>query len=154
MVFSMDQLTSFTWVNFLICFSPRSNLWVIFITYRNHSTFTHHHFALSLGDHMFLSAKSFQSRPTLSDPIDCSLPGSPVHGILQARTLEWIVISFSIDKAWSEWSEVAQLCPTLCDPMNCSLPGSSIHGIFQARIQFPSAGRLPDPGIEPGSPAL
>ena len=37
-----------------------------------------------------------QSCPTLSDPMDCSLPpGSSVHGILQARTLEWVAISFS-----------------------------------------------------------
>ena len=34
-------------------------------------------------------AKSLQSCPTLRDPKDCSLPGSPVHGILQARVLEW-----------------------------------------------------------------
>ena len=33
--------------------------------------------------------------PTLSDPMDCSLPGSSVPGILQARTLEWVAISFS-----------------------------------------------------------
>ena len=42
-----------------------------------------------------LSAKSIQSCPTLCDPIDGSLPGSPVPGILQARTLEWVAISFS-----------------------------------------------------------
>ena len=44
------------------------------------------------------AAKSLQSCPTLCDPIDGSLPGSPVPGILQARTLEWVAISFS--KAW------------------------------------------------------
>ena len=38
-----------------------------------------------------------QSCPTLSDPIGCSLPGSSVHGILQARILEWVTISFSRD---------------------------------------------------------
>ena len=42
------------------------------------------------------AAKSLQSRPTLCDPIDSSPPGSPVPGILQARTLEWVAISFSI----------------------------------------------------------
>ena len=55
-------------------------------------------------------------------------------------------------------SEVALSCPALCDHMDCSLPGSSIHGIFQARvlewIAFPSPGDLPNPGIEPRSPAL
>ena len=41
------------------------------------------------------AAKSLQSCPTLCDPRDGSPPGSPVPGILQARTLEWIAISFS-----------------------------------------------------------
>ena len=41
------------------------------------------------------AAKSLQSCPTLCDPIDGSLPGSPIPGILQARTLEWVAISFS-----------------------------------------------------------
>ena len=44
------------------------------------------------------AAKSLQSCPTLWDPIDGSPPGSPVPGILQARTLEWVAISFS--NAW------------------------------------------------------
>ena len=74
------------------------------------------------------AAKSLQSCPTLCDPIDGSPPGSPVTGILQARTLEWVAISFS--SAW-KWS---QSCLTLSDPMDCSLPGSSAHGISQARV--------------------
>ena len=41
------------------------------------------------------AAKSLQSCPTLCDPIDGSPPGSPVPGILQARKLEWVAISFS-----------------------------------------------------------
>ena len=41
------------------------------------------------------AAKSLQSCPTLCDPIDSSPPGSSVHGILQARTLEWVAISSS-----------------------------------------------------------
>ena len=41
------------------------------------------------------TAKSLQSCPTLCDPIDGSPPGSPVPGILQARTLKWVAISFS-----------------------------------------------------------
>ena len=41
------------------------------------------------------AAKSLQSCPTLCDPIDGSPQGSPVPGILQARTLEWVAISFS-----------------------------------------------------------
>ena len=45
------------------------------------------------------AAKSLQSRPTLCDSIDGSPPGSPIPGILQARTLEWVAISFS--NAWN-----------------------------------------------------
>ena len=41
------------------------------------------------------AAKSLQSCPTLCDPMDGSPPGCPVPGILQARTLEWVAISFS-----------------------------------------------------------
>ena len=41
------------------------------------------------------AAKSLQSCPTLCNPMDCSLPSFSVHGILQARTLEWVAISFS-----------------------------------------------------------
>ena len=44
--------------------------------------------------HSAAAAKSLQSCPTLCNPIDGSPPGSPVPGILQARTLEWVAISF------------------------------------------------------------
>ena len=46
------------------------------------------------------AAESLQSCPTLCDPIDSSPPGSPVPGILQARTLEWVAISFSNEWKW------------------------------------------------------
>ena len=48
-----------------------------------------------VGKHAAAAAKSLQLCPTLCDPIDSSPPGSPVPGILQARTLEWVAISFS-----------------------------------------------------------
>ena len=48
-----------------------------------------------------MHAKSLQLCPTLCDPIDSSPPGSSVHGILQARILEWVAISFSGDVATS-----------------------------------------------------
>ena len=41
------------------------------------------------------TAKSLQTCPTLCDPMDCSLPGFSIHGIFQARVLEWVVIAFS-----------------------------------------------------------
>ena len=101
-----------------------------------------------------------QSRPILCCPMDCSLPGPSVHGIFQARVLEWLAMPVSGDlpnpgtklaslaspasvgkffTTGTTWeseseSEVTQSSPTLCDPEDCSPPGSSIHGILQARI--------------------
>ena len=85
----------------------------------------------------FILVQSLQLCLTLCNPMDHGPPGSSVHGILQAKTLEWVAISFCSNIVWSEWrewSEVPQSCPTLCDPMDCSLPDSSVHGIFQARV--------------------
>ena len=44
------------------------------------------------------ATNSLQSCLTLRDPVDCSLPGSSVHGSFQARVLEWVAIAFSIEK--------------------------------------------------------
>ena len=56
------------------------------------------------------------------------------------------------------YAKSLQSCLTLCDPMDCSPPGSSVHGILQARILervlCPPPGYLPDPGMEPATPAL
>ena len=59
------------------------------------------------------AAKSLQSSPTLCDPIDGSPPGSPVPGILQARTLEWVAISFS--NAW-KWKGRVKLLSRVWPP--------------------------------------
>ena len=48
-----------------------------------------------MNSEIVLCAKSLQLCPTLRHPMDCSLPGSSVHGILQARTLEWVAMPFS-----------------------------------------------------------
>ena len=77
------------------------------------------------------AAKLLQSYPTLCNPIDGSPSGSSVPGILQARILEWVAISFS--NACSP-AKSLQSCPTLCDPTDSSPPGSSVHGTPQARI--------------------
>ena len=94
----------------------------------------------------------------LCDPMDSSPPGSSVHGILQARILEWVAIPFSrgscqprdqtqvscitnrffIVRATGKpilfMCSVAQSCPTLWNSMDCRLPAASVHGISQARI--------------------
>ena len=81
-----------------------------------------------------------QSCLTLSDLMDCSLPGSSAHGIFQARVLEWGAIAFSKRRYYKVLKTnfvkelVIQSCPMLCNPMDYSLPGSSVHGILQTRI--------------------
>ena len=75
------------------------------------------------------------------DPVDCSLPGSSIHRILQARILEWVARPFSKGSSWSRdvimcesEREVAQSCLTLCSPMDCRLLRLSVRGVFQARV--------------------
>ena len=106
-----------------------------------------------VGCHFFLQCMKVKSEsevalscPTLSNPMDCSLPGSSVHGILQARVLEWGAIAFSFDLLIvSKWQQlqVRQIghyigfvcvCSVVSDssqPRDCSPPGSSVRGIFQ-----------------------
>ena len=80
------------------------------------------------------AAKSLQSCPTLCDPIDGSPPGSPVPGILQARTLEWGAISFS--NAWKWKVKVKSLSRVwlFAIPRTATYQGSSVHGSFQATV--------------------
>ena len=81
----------------------------------------------SLVKDLFAAAASCQSCPTLCDPLDGSPPGSSIPGIVQARILEWVAISFS--NACMH-AKSLQSCPTLCDPMDSSPPGSSAHRIL------------------------
>ena len=73
------------------------------------------------------AAKSLQLCPTLYDPIDGSPPGTSVPGILQAKILEWVAISFS--NACMH-AKSLQFCLTPCDPTDSSPPGSPVHGIL------------------------
>ena len=77
------------------------------------------------------AAASLQSCPTLRDPTEGSPPGFSIPGILQARILEWLAISFS--NAFMH-AKSLQLYPTLRDPLDSSPSGSTVHRTFQARI--------------------
>ena len=90
-----------------------------------------------------------QSCPTLSDPVDHSLPGSSIHGIFQARALEWGATAFS---RRTPLSSVAQLCPTPCDPMNRSTPGLPVHHQLPEFTQT-NAHRVGD-AIQPSHPLV
>ena len=84
-----------------------------------------------------------QSCPTLSDPVDCSLPGSSVHGIFQARVLEWVAIALPLPThayflsffqmlKWSESHFIVSMGPHglyICDSTDYTA-----RGILQARI--------------------
>ena len=82
-----------------VCVCAQSCLALLYILPDTHfqrtlvKIYSHNHFAAT-------AAKSLQSCPTLCDPIDSSAPGSAVPGILQARTLEWVAISFSFSWKW------------------------------------------------------
>ena len=79
------------------------------------------------------AAKLLQFCLTLCDPVDGSPPGSPVPGILQARTLEWVAIAFFNALKWRvKGKSLSRVW--LFDPMDCSPPGSPVPGIFQARV--------------------
>ena len=72
----------------------------------------------------------------LCDPMDCSLPGSSVHGILQARILEWV--------AMPSWTAARQA------PLSMGFSRQE----YWSGLPFPSPGNFPDPGIEHTSPTL
>ena len=104
-----------------------------------------------------------QSSPTLCDPMDRSLLGSSIHGIFQARVLEWGAIAFSDAKGLGFsnpyflcCAQSFQLCLTLCHSTDCSPPGSSAHGFsrqeYWSGLPCPPSGDLPNPGTEPVSP--
>ena len=131
------------------------------------------------------AAKLLQSCPTLCNPIDGSPPGSPVPGILQARTLDWVAISFSNAWKWkvkvksfsrvrlfmTRWTAAYQAPPSMGFSRQeywngVPLPSPVIFlwapfffvvgggQEYWSGLPFSSLGDLPDPGIEPGSPAV
>ena len=73
-------------------------------------------------------SEASQSCPTLSDPMDCSLPGSSIHGIFQARVLEWDAIAFSaMDMSLSELRELV---------MDREAWRAAIHGVAKSRTRL------------------
>ena len=97
---------------------------------------------------------------TLSNTMDCSSPDSSVHGIFQARILDWVAISFSRGSSWPrdqthllhwqadfttkppekptmciQFSSVTQSCLTLCNPVNHGTPGLPVHHQFLESTQ-------------------
>ena len=77
------------------------------------------------------AAKSLQSCPTLCDPTDGSPPGSPVAGILQARTLEWVAISFSNAWKWKVKVKSLSLVWLLATPWTAAQQAPPSMGLYR-----------------------
>ena len=129
-----------------------------------------------------MQAKPLQLCPTLWDPMDCSLPASSVHGLLQAEC--WSVLPFSCpgdllspgtnpktltspaleDKFFTtsatsvQFSSVAQSCLTLCEPMDCSTPGLPVHHqlpeFTQTHVHWVCDAMQPSYPLSPSSPTF
>ena len=91
--------------------------------------------------HAAAAAKSLQSCPTLCDPMDCSLPGFSIHGILQARTLEWGAISFSNAWKWKVKVRSFSCVWLLATPWTAAYQAPPSMGFF--RQQYWSGVPLP-----------
>ena len=89
------------------------------------------------------AAASLQSCPTLCDPIDSSPPGSPVLGILQARTLEWVAISFS--NAWRWKVKVKSLSHVRLSATPCTAAHQAPPSMGLSRQEYWSGVPLPSP---------
>ena len=89
------------------------------------------------------AAKSLQSCPTLCDPIDGSPPDSPIPGILQARTLEWVAISFSSAGKWKVKVKSLSLVRLLVTPWTAAHQAPPSMGF--SRQEYWSGVPLPSP---------
>ena len=94
------------------------------------------------------AAKSLQSCPTLCDPIDGSPLGSPVPGILQARTLEWVAISFSNAWKWKVKVNLVSRVQPLATPWTAAYQVSPPMGF--SRQEYWSGVPLPSPWTKIG----
>ena len=91
------------------------------------------------------AAKSLQLCPTLCDPIDGSPPGSPVPGILQARILEWVAISFSNAWKWKVKVKSLSRVQLLATPWTAAYQAPPSMGF--SRQEYWSGVPLPSPDI-------
>ena len=98
---------------------------------------------LGLLPYFAATAKSLQSCPTLCDPRDGSPPASPVPGILQARTLEWVAISFSNARKWKVKVKSLSRVWLLATPQTAAYQGPPSMGF--SRQEYWSGVTLPSP---------
>ena len=106
-----------------------------------------------LGPNTEHAAKSLQSYPTLCDPIDGSPPGSPVPGILQATTLEWVAISFSNAWKWKVKVKSLSRVQLLATPWTAAYQAPPSMGFsrqeYWSGVPLPSLNTEHGPGLIP-----
>ena len=111
---------------------------------------------LTEGTLLLLNSKSLQSCPTLCDPIDGSPPGSPVSGILQARTLEWFVISFSNAWKWKVKVKSLSRVRPLATPWTVAYQAPPSMGFsrqeYWSGLSLPSPHRRHKPPVKKSCP--
>ena len=111
---------------------------------QDHSVVENSLFNKWFGNNSAAAAKSLQSYPTLWDPIDGSPSGSTVPGILQARTLEWVAISFSNAWKWKVKVKLLSRVQLLANPWTAAYQAPVSMGF--SRQGYWSGVPLPSPG--------
>ena len=121
------SLSCFTITSVTLDHQPKLSIWNVWWTCRFSTSTPGLPSSWQVIHSLAAAAKSLQLCPTLCNPIDCSPPGSPVPGILQARTLEWVAISFynawkwkvkvkSLSRVWllvTPWTSAHQAPPSM-----------------------------------------
>ena len=127
-----------------------SSIWAIYIAKYEFLMFISYYLHYLLLNFLSAAAKSLQSCLTLCDPIDGSPPGSPGPGILQARTLEWVTISFAKARKWKVKVKSLSCVLLLETPWTeaCHAPPS----MGFSRQEYWSGVPLPSPGFYVYSP--
>ena len=97
-----------------------------------------------------VGVKVTQSCPTPYNSMDCSLPGFSVHGIFQARILEWVAIPISrISSQFRDWTQVSHITGELFTRFDTGKAQE-----YWSELPIPSPAEFPNPEVEPGSPAF
>ena len=127
--------------------SPMSIYFLIYFFLHGTSLSPTHFVSLSSIPAAAAAAKLLQSCQTLCDPIDSSPPGSPVPGILQARTLEWVAISFSTEWKWKVKVKTLSRVRLLATPWTAAYQAPPSMGFsrqeYWSGVSLPSSISIP-----------
>ena len=140
--FSLEKFSFLVPANFIILVFLLSS----FLVYSfNKYLLTSYHILVTILGTAAAAAKSLQSCPILCDPRDGSPPGSPIPGILQAKTLEWVAISFSNAWKWRVKVKSLSCVRLLATPWTAAYQASAPMGF--SRQEYWSGVPLPSPHV-------